>query len=215
LKSLLQLIKWEFTIQNKINNLVKYLLVFLIFTALSMVLVSKRENINEFGVLLLVIYIPLSLISSVNIILKQDVADGSLELLLSTVTPLIIVITKFIVLLTSSVISCVLAIPVIAIMFNLTFAMLSKLIIVLSLLLIITSALSVLIAVMQSYFKSNTNFLSVLIMPLIMPSVIMTGLVLNNDNNFHLIFVMLGINLIMIPCVVLLASHLIKNIYNI
>ncbi len=215
MKSLLQLIKWEFTIQNKINNLVKYLLVFLIFTALSMVLVSKRENINEFGVLLLVIYIPLSLISSVNIILKQDVADGSLELLLSTVTPLIIVITKFIVLLTSSVISCVLAIPVIAIMFNLTFAMLSKLIIVLSLLLIITSALSVLIAVMQSYFKSNTNFLSVLIMPLIMPSVIMTGLVLNNDNNFHLIFVMLGINLIMIPCVVLLASHLIKNIYNI
>ena len=64
------------------------------------------------------------------------------------------------------------------------------------------------------FFKKNANFVGTFIMPLLIPNIIMTGLILQ-DNNLQLIFIMIGINLVFLPISFFLSSYLIKNIYNI
>ncbi|WPY01018.1 hypothetical protein Trichorick_00911 [Candidatus Trichorickettsia mobilis] len=215
MQKLVPLLRQELIIQYKINNLIKYLIAFFIFSALSIVLINKQEEINKFGILFSVIYIPLSFIGFANIIFKQDIEDGTLELLLSSFSAVEIVVAKFGAILISSTIGAIINMPIILIIFNLTRSTLIKLSITLILLLILASALLVLIAAMQGYFRSNTNFLSILIMPLIIPNIIMAGLILQEETNFYLLTIMTGIDLIVVPCTIFLSSYLIKNVYNI
>ena len=212
---LIQLIKWEYLIQNRINNLSKYLFIFFLFCIFSTALINDQADIKKFGVIFSVIFLPIALIGFSSLILKQDVEDGSLELLLSSFSESEIVTSKLFAIFFSSLTSSLLNIPIIYIIFDLDLTTVTYLFITLTLLLTLSSSLLVLIGSIQSYFRSNTNLLAILIMPLLIPNIILTGLVLQNLENISLIFVMIGINMLLLPTIFYLSSYLIKNIYNI
>lgn len=212
---LIQLIKWEYLIQNRINNLSKYLFIFFLFCIFSTALINDQTDIKKFGVIFSVIFLPIALIGFSSLILKQDVEDGSLELLLSSFSESEIVTSKLFAIFFSSLTSSLLNIPIIYIIFVLDLITVTYLFITLTLLLTLSSSLLVLIGSIQSYFRSNTNMLAILIMPLLIPNIILTGLVLQNLENISLIFVMIGINMLLLPTIFYLSSYLIKNIYNI
>ncbi|WP_341753571.1 heme exporter protein CcmB [Candidatus Tisiphia endosymbiont of Dioctria rufipes] len=212
---LIQLIKWEYLIQNRINNLSKYLFIFFLFCIFSTALINDQADIKKFGVIFSVIFLPIALIGFSSLILKQDVEDGSLELLLSSFSENEIVTSKLFAIFFSSLTSSLLNIPIIYIIFDLDLITVTYLFITLTLLLTLSSSLLVLIGSIQSYFRSNTNLLAILIMPLLIPNIILTGLVLQNLENISLIFVMIGINMLLLPTIFYLSSYLIKNIYNI
>ncbi|WP_341755566.1 heme exporter protein CcmB [Candidatus Tisiphia endosymbiont of Ptychoptera albimana] len=212
---LVQLIKWEYLIQNRINNLSKYLFIFFLFCIFSTALINDQADIKKFGVIFSVIFLPIALIGFSSLILKQDVEDGSLELLLSSFSESEIVTSKLFAIFFSSLTSSLLNIPIIYIIFDLDLITVTYLFITLTLLLTLSSSLLVLIGSIQSYFRSNTNMLAILIMPLLIPNIILTGLVLQNLENISLIFVMIGINMLLLPTIFYLSSYLIKNIYNI
>ncbi|MFP3018047.1 MAG: heme exporter protein CcmB [Candidatus Tisiphia sp.] len=212
---LIQLIKWEYLIQNRINNLSKYLFIFFLFCIFSTALINDQVDIKKFGVIFSVIFLPIALIGFSSLILKQDVEDGSLELLLSSFSESEIVTSKLFAIFFSSLTSSLLNIPIIYIIFDLDLITVTYLFITLTLLLTLSSSLLVLIGSIQSYFRSNTNLLAILIMPLLIPNIILTGLVLQNLENISLIFVMIGINMLLLPTIFYLSSYLIKNIYNI
>lgn len=212
---LIQLIKWEYLIQNRINNLSKYLFIFFLFCIFSTALINDQADIKKFGVIFSVIFLPIALIGFSSLILKQDVEDGSLELLLSSFSESEIVTSKLFAIFFSSLTSSLLNIPIIYIIFDLDLITVTYLFITLTLLLTLSSSLLVLIGSIQSYFRSNTNMLAILIMPLLIPNIILTGLVLQNLENISLIFVMIGINMLLLPTIFYLSSYLIKNIYNI
>ncbi|WP_341752006.1 MULTISPECIES: heme exporter protein CcmB [unclassified Candidatus Tisiphia] len=212
---LVQLIKWEYLIQNRINNLSKYLFIFFLFCIFSTALINDQADIKKFGVIFSVIFLPIALIGFSSLILKQDVEDGSLELLLSSFSESEIVTSKLFAIFFSSLTSSLLNIPIIYIIFDLDLTTVTYLFITLTLLLTLSSSLLVLIGSIQSYFRSNTNLLAILIMPLLIPNIILTGLVLQNLENISLIFVMIGINMLLLPTIFYLSSYLIKNIYNI
>ncbi|MDD9335311.1 MULTISPECIES: heme exporter protein CcmB [unclassified Candidatus Tisiphia] len=212
---LVQLIKWEYLIQNRINNLSKYLFIFFLFCIFSTALINDQADIKKFGVIFSVIFLPIALIGFSSLILKQDVEDGSLELLLSSFSESEIVTSKLFAIFFSSLTSSLLNIPIIYIIFDLDLITVTYLFITLTLLLTLSSSLLVLIGSIQSYFRSNTNLLAILIMPLLIPNIILTGLVLQNLENISLIFVMIGINMLLLPTIFYLSSYLIKNIYNI
>ncbi|WP_341747740.1 MULTISPECIES: heme exporter protein CcmB [unclassified Candidatus Tisiphia] len=212
---LIQLIKWEYLIQNRINNLSKYLFIFFLFCIFSTALINDQADIKKFGVIFSVIFLPIALIGFSSLILKQDVEDGSLELLLSSFSESEIVTSKLFAIFFSSLTSSLLNIPIIYIIFDLDLITVTYLFITLTLLLTLSSSLLVLIGSIQSYFRSNTNLLAILIMPLLIPNIILTGLVLQNLENISLIFVMIGINMLLLPTIFYLSSYLIKNIYNI
>ncbi|WP_342267953.1 heme exporter protein CcmB [Candidatus Tisiphia endosymbiont of Empis tessellata] len=212
---LIQLIKWEYLIQNRINNLSKYLFIFFLFCIFSTALINDQADIKKFGVIFSVIFLPIALIGFSSLILKQDVEDGSLELLLSSFSESEIVTSKLFAIFFSSLTSSLLNIPIIYIIFDLDLITVTYLFITLTLLLTLSSSLLVLIGSIQSYFRSNTNLLAILIMPLLIPNIILTGLILQNLENISLIFVMIGINMLLLPTIFYLSSYLIKNIYNI
>jgi len=210
-----QLLKHELLIQNKINNLIKYFLIFFIFCSTSITIVNSHENINSFGIIFSVISIPLALIGVTVNFLKPEIEDGSLEILMTSFTPTQIILAKYLSLLISGVIGFIINIPISYLLFNISLNQLFLIMICGILLMTSSAVIIILIASIQCYFRSNTNFLSVLIMPLIIPSIILSGMIIQSDNNYSMVLILLGINCIMVPITIGLSSYLIANIYNI
>ncbi|WP_341764511.1 heme exporter protein CcmB [Candidatus Tisiphia endosymbiont of Beris chalybata] len=215
MKRLIQLIKWEYLIQNRINNLTKYLIIFFLFCAFSLTLINDQENLTKFGVMFSIILLPLALVSCSHIIFTQDLEDGNLELLFTNFTEHEIIISKFLTICFIAISSAMFNMPIIYFFFNIELETFIHMVITLILLLILASALLILIAAIQSYFRSNANLLSVLIMPLLIPSIVLGGIITQNPNNISLAFCMVGINIVLLPIILYLASYLIRNIYNV
>lgn len=216
---LIRLIKWEYLVQNRINNLAKYLFIFFLFCIVSTSLINQQADIKKFGVICSIIFLPMALFSFSHIIFRQDLEDGNLELLLTSYTENEVIISKFLTIFLISISSAMLNIPIIYVFFDIALATLANIVIILILLLILTSALLILIGAIQSYFRSNANLLSILIMPLLIPSIILSGIIIQNPANIqlvvHLVGSMLGINIVLLPIILYLSSYLISNIYNI
>jgi heme exporter protein B len=215
IKNILTLSLWEFTLQNNINSLIKYFFSFLFFCNCSIVLISSYQDIQKIGLLFAIVTLPLSLLGASNLIFKQDIEDGYLENLLSNFSSFQIVLAKFFSLLVSGITGVVLNIPIIFLMFSLSFSKVTSITYTLILLLITSCSLIMVISSIQGYFRSNTSFLSILITPLLIPSIILAGLILQTSDDSSLLFIMIGINLIILPISLFLSSYLIKNIYNI
>ena len=209
------LIKHEFKIQNKIYNLIKYLIIFFIFCTFSITLINSHENIQLFGTVFSVICIPLAFIGLSNNLTKPDIEDGTLEAMLTTIEPIIIILTKYLALCVCTLISLAITLPITTILYNVDIQSLAALIFSGILLITLSAALSILTSSIQGYFRANTNFLSILIMPLIIPTIIISGLLIQTPGDIHLAAIMLGINLIIIPPVLYLSGYLLENIYNI
>lgn len=218
MSSLIKLIIWEFTIQNKINNLSRYLFVFFLFYTVSVVLVNDHEQTKKFGLIFSSLYLPLSLIGLANLVLKQDLEDGTLELLLASFSAEIIIFSKFLGIMLGILASSLISLPVIFIIFDLTMAQLLHFSVAFILLLIIAGSLLLLISAMQTYFRSNANLISLLIMPLLLPGIIITGMLIKaiiiHEETGFLMLIMLGINCILVPANLISASYLTRNIYN-
>lgn len=211
----INLIYMEISNQIKLNNLIKYLFLFFGFCLLSIALVNNHENINNFAALFTLISIPLAMINLANMIFKEDMNDGTIELLMIIFSPLQITLAKFISLSACTSLAFATMLPITCILYNIELSLALLMFISGIVLCLATSGLICLISAIQCYFKSNTNFISVLIMPLIIPSIILIGIAMQaNQANNYLGF-LYGINLILTPLCIYLTSYLIENIYNI
>jgi heme exporter protein B len=209
-------IKHEFLLQNKICNLTKYFFIFFVFCSGSITIVSSHDKIANLGIIFAVISIPLSLIGIAANFLRTELEDGTLEILLTSFKPIQIILAKYLGLFICGSVAFVLNIPISCFLFNIE-AFQLNLVIITGLLLMATSCgVVILISSIQCYFRSNTNFLSTLLLPLIIPSIILSGIIIQSDNsNFSLLLVLIGVNCIIIPISIYLSSYLIENIYNI
>jgi heme exporter protein B len=209
------LIYQEFTVQNKIYNLVKYTLIFFIFCCLSVTLVNSYENIQVFGIVFSVVCIPLAFISISTYLIKPDIEDGSIELLLISFSSNIVILAKYLALCTCCTFSFILTAPIIYVVYNIQPYIFVLVLACSLLLLFLSAALIILIASIQGYFRSNTNFLAILILPLIIPNIVLSGVFIQNPNDLYLLLIMVGINLVVIPPSLYLSGYLVENIYNI
>ncbi len=210
-----KLLKWELVIAHKINNIIKYLFCFFLLCNFSLVLIAHHEQIKIFGMIFIIISLPLALLAFASSIFKPDYNDGNLELLLINFTPLQIVGAKYFSLLLCCFGGLLTNIPIMLIFFGISFWQMITLNITLLLILLLTSILVILIGAVQCYFQTNTNYLSILIMPLLVPSIIVSGLLLLEPQNQYFNYILLGIDLVTIPSIIYLTSYLVKNIYNI
>ena len=212
---MLKLTYQEIKIQNQVYNLTKYIFIFFIFSLLSVALINDHENITKFGIIFTIICIPLAFINLTNILIKPDINDGNLEMMLISFSPQQIILAKFLAICFCSIFAFSLLLPLIYFIFNLTAKMLALIAISSLLLILLSSSVIILIAAVQGYFRSNTNFLSIILMPLIIPNIILSGIAIQNNDPYNIIAIMFGIGMIIIPCCLYLASYLITNIYNI
>jgi heme exporter protein B len=203
----------EFKLQNKLYNSTKYLFIFFTFCLLSTTFANSPAQVQTYGVVFSVICIPLALISISNILIKPDITDGTLELLLTSFQSEKIILAKYLAITISGLIGFLLTIPIIYLLFNVEKLSLLVIITCGALLIITSSALIILVSSIQAYFRSNTNFLSVFIMPLIIPNIILSGIAIN-DNSTNLLMLIVGIDIIITPAALYLSNYLMNNIYN-
>lgn len=215
MQKLLKLIYFEIITQNKINNLVKYLFIYFLFGIVSITLVNNYEDIKNFGIMFTLISIPLSLMGFTFTIFKNNLEDGNLEFLLVSYFPGEIIFAKIVSLSINSCFNCFLSVPFIYIFFKPSIIILSTLMLVFPLLIFLSSALLILISIIQAYFKTNTNILPLLIMPLLIPAIIISGFIIHSSSDAFLLYILAGLDLILIPLLFILSKYLLKNIYNI
>jgi heme exporter protein B len=170
---------------------------------------------QAFGVVFSVISIPLAFIGLAGIFIRPDIEDGTLEILLSTISPIKIIYAKYLALCASSILSFALILPIIHIVYNLHADLCLMIFLIATILLFLSASLIMLIASIQGYFRANTNFLAILIMPLLIPNIIISGILIQNISELHLLFIMIGIDFVLIPPALYLSSYLVANIYNI
>lgn len=209
-------IKHEFLLQNKVHNLTKYFFIFFVFYSGSLTIVSSHDKIANLGVIFTVISIPLSLIGIAGNFLKSEVEDGSLEILLTSFKPIHIILAKYLGLFTCGSIAFVLNVAISYFLFNIDVLKLNLIIITGISLMATSCGVIILISSIQCYFRSNTNLLSTLLLPLIIPNIILSGIIIQSENNnYSLLLILTGVNCIIIPMSIYLSSYLIENIYNI
>ena len=215
MSKLRKLIYHEFMVQTRSNNLLRYSFIFFIFYPLSISFISAQENIGEFGLLCLIISLPLCFINISNNLIKPDMEDGSLETLLVIYSSWQITAAKYMAVCIAMLIGFFLATGVIYFIFNLNINSLALIVIISFLLITISASLCCLIASIECYFKSNTNTLALIVIPMIIPSLILAGIALQGQNYQGIILLMFGINLAVIPIFLYFSAYLIENIYNI
>ena len=134
---------------------------------------------------------------------------------MSVMEPATIVIAKFLSLVMTAIISSTLPLPIIALVYNNNTELytLATIFIAQSLLIVNVSALAILISCVQGYFKNNTNFLIPSIIPFMIPSIIVNGIIVS-EANLQYIMLSLGICLVMVPITIIFSSYLVKNVYN-
>lgn len=210
-----KLIYQEIILQNKIHHLAKHFFFFLLFASVCTVIIAPNDNISEFGLMISIIFIPLFLLCNNYFLIKYEIHNGDLEMLLTTFSAQKIINAKFSSLCFNLLMSFLLIMPLMAIFFSLPLFLGVKFFMVAMLVLLLSCALTILIASIQSYFQANYNFLSVMIMPLLLPNIILAGMVIQTPEKIVLILMMLGVDLIIIPISLFASGFLIKNIYNI
>jgi heme exporter protein B len=209
------LLSQELLVQNKVYNLTKYSVLFFGFCIFSIALINSHEDIQKFGVIFSLVCIPLFFLGLANNLIKPDIEDGSLEYLLTISSAQKIVLSKFLIMSIVTFFCFTLITPLLGVFFSLQLKQVGILLLTALLLILLGSALIVLISSIQGYFRSNTNFFAILIMPLILPNIILSGILIQNLQEAYLLTVMVGINLVIIPPALYLSSYLIDNIYNI
>jgi heme exporter protein B len=209
------IVKHELKIQTRINNLLKYTFIFLLFASFSTTLINSQEDIRAFGIVFSVICIPLAFIGLSQGFIKYDIEDGTLEHNLSIIQPSRIILGKYIALCLCVSVSFLMVIPIIIILYDISNPQFIALSLSGLILIALSSALGLLISSIQGYFRTNTNFLSILIMPLIVPNIILSGMVIQSPQDMYFITIMIGIDMIIIPPSLYLSSYLIENIYNV
>jgi heme exporter protein B len=178
-------------------------------------MINSQDNLQEFGIIFSVVCVPLAFIGLSAYLIKPDIEDGHFEFLLVTYSLGQIITAKYFILCCSATLSFLLSIPLTYLLFNLSLTITIKILICGFLLITISASLICLISAIQSYFRTNTNFLSVLVMPLIIPSIILSGITLQQPDSLGIMLIMCGINFVIIPSGLYLSGFLIENIYNI
>lgn len=205
----------EFTVQNKVGNLARYSLLFFSFCLIIAAVVNSPDEIKRFGSLFSVIYIPIAFLGLADRIFKPCLINGELEFYLTITSGNRIVSAKFVALSLISSICFLLVTPLILIFFDLNLEVMIRIVTSALLLILLCSSLIILIAAIQSYFRNNANYLVITILPIIIPSIMLCGMLIQSEQNLYILYLLAGIDLIFIPVTLIFASYLIDNIYNI
>lgn len=215
MRKLILLLKYELNLYMRIHNLSSYIFIYSLMAIFAMSMITSPHNLSYFGLLItLIIYVLTTLnITTTNI--KRDLEDGSLEGLLLTINVYSIVIVKIMSLFIAVIIPFMISVPIISIIYNISWWELTTFTISSLLLFLQIASVVTLISAVQSYFFYNSHFAAITTIPLIIPGLIITGLIIESSYDvLYLELITLGITLIILPISIILCTFLINNIYN-
>jgi len=199
---LFTLIKWELSVQNRLNNSIRYFLLSSFF--FSLVFIPYK-----FRAFYIICFLVPSVIISYKFIFKKNSNDSMLDFLLTTFNPVEIIIAKFSAISAASLTNFVLNAGLAYIFIGSTKLILINMGFILILLFNLNSIL-----VLLSTYKTTKIIMLVLVILLLMLNIFTTCILLTSDLPIKSIIIIIGINITTIIYTITLSCRLIKNIYN-
>jgi len=181
-------------------------------TMISLVMIHKDIDIKFLPTLLIVLPI-LALANQVSQVFSEDYISGRLEFVLVTHEVEVIVSTKVLGCFIVAYFSVILNNLCAYLFFNVDKWLIFNVLIASIPVVIIVSSIVVLIGSMQLYFDRNSNILTGVIFPFLIPSFILYGLYFDSLNPVYL-YLLLGLGLIYISINSYLSNSLLRDLYN-
>ena len=204
----------ELKYMHKILGIGRFIFLMLLCSSFSLPFLFRQQDFWLLGSIINLICLPWIILSLAENLIKLELNDGRLYVLLSAMDSSSIIIGKFLSLSLTAIIAAILPLPIIAIVYdNTEIINFLNVFLAQSLLIINVSSLAILISCVQCYFKSNTNFLIPSIIPFMIPGIITNGIIVS-EPNFQYILLSVGICLVTVPITIIFSSYLLKNIYN-
>lgn len=197
----------------RVHRVITYFFVHLTFCSFCISLINSSSTISVYSPSILVICVVLIFVSFSDVV-KLEINDGSIDVLLTCFSPTAIVLSKYISFVIHSISGLFFNAIISSILFNFDFNKFILVFFLEILIALIASSLSILISIIQSYFSSNTSFITAFIMPILLPNIVICGMIFNFDENFGLIKIAIGVNIITIPIALYCSSYLLRNIHT-
>jgi heme exporter protein B len=204
------LLKYEYKNLYKTRHLHTNLFWMFLISGICLPMISEPAETCNFGPLLLIIYIPISLFGICSNILIQDQEDGSLDFALTTNGALNIVLGKFITITLTAILTLFVCLPFFMLFYSMNLYNLLTLFFCSSIISLQAAALCILIAAIEIYFTKSRAMISTMLLPLILPSIILSGVMIR-EPTLSLLFILTGIAVAIVPIIILSASYLIKH----
>lgn len=207
----------DFILQNRVFHIMKSNIQFLLLSTMCIALVCSERNADliEYVLIFLVVTIPITMIISSRPIMRYDVADGTMDLLRLTIDTDMIVISRFFCIFFNIFLAFIISFSIISVVYDISVEQIIYTIISRFFLLIQVSALTILIGCIDSYFRSNTEIISAITFPMIVPGIIISGMMIyDRSQDYFYISILAGIDLVFVPIALILSSYLLRNIHN-
>ncbi|WP_194966420.1 hypothetical protein [Rickettsia endosymbiont of Cardiosporidium cionae] len=211
--SIFVLIRHDLKLQYRVYNTPIYLGIFLLFNSVASVLIITPDRLEELITALFILFIPMLFLNLQNM-LKTEFLDGCLELLMVHFTPIEIVISKYIVLSLYNIVAFFIYMLFFYLVFSFTLYKVLILYVISVLLIFVTISLFLLSSSIECYFSGRKNYVSLVIIPILIPNMILSGILIDSDKLSYLLLI-ISSSMITIPIALVGSSYLIKNIYNI
>jgi heme exporter protein B len=208
------LLKFEILIHNRSYQIVRNCAYVMLLSTIIFPLMMHDVigNIHH-KMIIYIIGLTFAVISIPHYLIKIDIDDGSLEILLSVMNPHQIIYAKYCALITNLTLAAAIAMLFSSIFLGLSDKELIYLGAIAMLLLLQFTAFILLMNVIHAYFKSSTSFIITLVLPLIIPSLIISGLALETFN-IDFVMILLGVDMAIIPIICFMSAYLLSNLYN-
>lgn len=209
------LIKQEFVQQNRVHNVFAYNFQLIVMISLTLYFLAPHNSYQTIGIVM-VVAMPLLVLVTLKSIVKNDVQDGSLDLIMTNCEPGVIILAKYITAMLNITLAVICALPFIILFYNYNITLCFNYLLITLLLNLFVVALAILIDVIEAYFAGNSYLGVIIITPLMLPIIIIGGMFLVDVSHNSLFFLklLIGLNLISLPIFLLMSSMLIKTINN-
>ena len=209
-----KLLKFELKTSNRAHHILRSSIYMMLLSILMFSITIPKEHISEeLNMLICFSSLIFTFMITPPYLVKSDLNDGFLETSLSIFSPLQIILAKYLSLVLNLMISIFVILPIIMLVFNIALEPLIYLYSLMILTIFQIAGIIVFINILHAYFKKNTNLLISLILPIILPTIIISSIALSSLK-IDFLMILLGLDLIMIPLIFCLSHYLLKNLYN-
>lgn len=207
----------EILLQNKLYKLIIYNVQFLLLGSICLFFVcASRVDVAILCGVFLISGLPISTMITSRNSLRDELADGSLDMYMISADMWQIIMAKFFGLLVCNIISFLISLGISAVIYaiNIEYALWLTILGVISL--VQLSGVAMLLSSVEAYFRSKANLTSLTVIPLIVPNLIITGMAMSGDiDRSAAIWILCAIAIIITPISLSFSGYLVRNIYNI
>jgi len=214
LKILYKLLKFELLVYNRSYHLIRNNIYALLLSSVVFSIAMPGDVMTNYIKMLMCFWgVVFSSLTIPHYLIKSDLQDGFLETLLCSASPIKIVVSKYLALTLSLIISMLISIGFMVLFFSFSNKETLYLLLLMTLAILQIAAFILLGNIVHSYFRSNTNLLIALILPLVIPTLIIGASALETLR-FDFVMILLGIDMVTIPTTFFLSSYLLSNLYD-